>query len=737
MERKVVAGMLAALAMVLLVAGSASANVRVGSSGWEWGNPLPQGNTINDIAFSGTQGYAVGAFGTILSTADGGTTWTGLSSGTFTDLSEVQAISATSLFAGGGCVARRSDDGGKTFTRVKFTPVETSCPQPLAAAWFVSPQTGYIVVADGTVLRTDNNGDSFAQKTAIPGTGATGGGVKVNDIRFTDANIGFAATSDGKIFRTADGANSWTVVNDTQRQVRQFLMFDATKGIAIGDGSLYLATSDGGLTWVPKALGGIPSQNLHHVTCAASTTCVMASGSNQIVRTIDSGDTATLVAPSQDPVSGVGFASATRLVALGGTGSTAVSDDAGATFTPIGGRLSGTYGAMIAGPTGVAFAPGSNGSLAKTVDGGKTWTRGNVSTSETVIDVSFPTSNDGYALDQSGGLFKTADGGATWTALDTGSTARPQSVEALSPSIVIVGGPRGLRRSTDGGDSFSAVKGAINNSQISDLDAAKGAVFADGFQDLYRSTDKGKTWTVVRKPGTYKKNRNGKKVNTKPIQDVDFVTGKTGYFLDRNGFLYRTVDGGSKWSTLTGVATNRGYGIAFSDANKGYVVIDRFGSQPGNGYLLRTSDGGKTWAPEFVVASRIANAGVAAGTGGTDYLLGGTSSLLNTTSGGLAGTPSKLSIKTKTTKFKKVPKGNITVTGTLKPTLGRTDQVTVSSLAQGSTLWRSQTVPVSSNGSFTTSWRLAKGTTTFVAQWSGNFQSAGRGTTPLTVKVGK
>ncbi len=234
---------------------------------------------------------------------------------------------------------------------------------------------------------------------------------------------------------------------------------------------------------------------------------------------------------------------------------------------------------------------------------------------------------------------------------------------------MIVGGPRGLRRSTDGGDSFAAVKGAINNSQISDLDAAKGAVFADGIQDVYRSTDKGKTWTVVRKPGTYKKNRNGKKVNTKPVQDIDFVTGKTGYFLDRNGFLYRTADGGSKWSTLSGVATNRGYAIAFSDSSKGYVVIDRFGSQPGSGYLLRTSDAGKTWAPEFVVASRIANAGVAAGTGGTDYLLGGTSSLLFTTTGGLAGTPSTLSIKTKQTKYKSPPKGSITVTGTLKPTL--------------------------------------------------------------------
>ena len=47
----------------------------------------------------------------------------------FTNLGEVQAIDAQALFVGGGCVARRSDDGGQTFSRVAFTPVESSCPQ--------------------------------------------------------------------------------------------------------------------------------------------------------------------------------------------------------------------------------------------------------------------------------------------------------------------------------------------------------------------------------------------------------------------------------------------------------------------------------------------------------------------------------------------------------------------------------------------------------------------------------
>jgi len=50
---------LAACALAALPA-AAQANVQVGSSGWLWGNPLPQGNTLRAMAFAGTTGYAVG-----------------------------------------------------------------------------------------------------------------------------------------------------------------------------------------------------------------------------------------------------------------------------------------------------------------------------------------------------------------------------------------------------------------------------------------------------------------------------------------------------------------------------------------------------------------------------------------------------------------------------------------------------------------------------------------------------
>ena len=107
MKRSRLAGALACAAGLLAVLPAGSpASVQVGSSGWQWGNPLPQGNTLRAMSFAGSTGYAAGDFGTLLQTTDGGASWSGLPAGTFSNLGEVQTVDADTVVAGGGCVAR-------------------------------------------------------------------------------------------------------------------------------------------------------------------------------------------------------------------------------------------------------------------------------------------------------------------------------------------------------------------------------------------------------------------------------------------------------------------------------------------------------------------------------------------------------------------------------------------------------------------------------------------------------
>jgi photosystem II stability/assembly factor-like uncharacterized protein len=727
--RSIVAAVLATAAF----ATPAAANVQVGSSGWQWGNPLPQGNTLRAASFAGTTGYAAGDFGTLLKTTDGGSTWSGLPVGSFQGLTVVQAVDANTVVAGGGCVARRSTDGGATFTAIAFTPIESSCRARLADMSFVNANLGFLLLDDGSVLTTTDGGVHFSPRTALPFTRAAGASADARSIVFTSPTTGLAATTGGQIFRTTDGGSSWATVRLGGGGINQVWFFDASHGFAVGSGGVLLRSDDGGQTWANTSIAVPDGPALSSIRCSTPVLCVISTvAGTELVRTADAGATpGTVITPSTDPIYAAAFASPTRIAALGANGATVVSDDAGQTFAPIGGRLAGLYFGIVAGGQhGTAFARGSGGALAKTTDGGKTWTKGNVPTSALLRDVSFPTAAAGFALDGDGGLFGTSDGGGSWKPLGTGSTAKPQAVYAPSASTVLVVGPRGLRRSTDAGQTFSAVSArAVARAQLSDVNAARGgAIFVWSATTVARSLDQGRTWAALVKPGA-----NARARRRLRIAQVAFSSSAAGLLRDSHGQIWRTTNAGRSWSVLRGVGTERIQGMATSSAAGAYLVTDMFGVGGRGGYLLRTNDGGATWQPQFVVSTPIVSDGIAAQPGGTDYLLGGESGLLFSTTGGSAGARSTLALSTRSRSPRKA--GSINVTGRLAPAAGG-EQVTVSELPPGATVWAHKVVQVASNGSFVSGWRLRKGTTTFVAQWVGNFASAGTGSKVLAVTVG-
>src|SRR2546423_10197737 len=114
---------LAVLALVLALGAAMTAqaaDVTVGHSGWNWGNPLPQGNTLRAVEFDGALGFAAGDFGTLVRTADGGASWTGVRTGTTAPIKTIAIADANTVVAGGGCVLLRSEDSGQTFNRLGF-----------------------------------------------------------------------------------------------------------------------------------------------------------------------------------------------------------------------------------------------------------------------------------------------------------------------------------------------------------------------------------------------------------------------------------------------------------------------------------------------------------------------------------------------------------------------------------------------------------------------------------------
>jgi len=727
-------------AAVVLPAAASATNVQVGSAGWLWGNPLPQGNSLRDIAFvpGTTTGYAVGDFGTIIKTTDAGVDWTGLPAGTFINLKRVEIAADGSVIAGAGCVLRISTDAGVTFNRIPFTASEATCPHGVVAFSYQNKTNGYNLLDDGEVQRTTDGGQSFlSNTTGLPGTpgSPTGGNAKPLDITFlADGTTGLASTSDGHIYRTTDGAQTWTSVATVPLGVLRIDMLDSSNGYAVGTSGGFLSTTDGGKTWNPLASGSTAA--LTGISCISLTSCVLSTDKGDtIALTTDGGATALQQPHPPVEVNAAAWASATQVVGVGNNGGTVVSSDGGINYSPVGKTLKATsYNRLRAGGTSnTAYVVGPNGALAETIDGGKSWTEAKVTGGGNIIDASFPTPNNGWALDSTGALYTTANAGVSWKPIDTGTTAKPNAVFASSASHVLLVGPRGTRLSTNTGVDFTSDK-AINLVPLTDVDAAGAAVVVYGPQLILESTNGGKSFISIHKPGKYHKF--GKlMVNRLPVERVDFVSSKVGFLLDGDGRVWSTKNQGKSWTELTATGTENAISMGWSDSTHGYLTIDGFGDSDDStqGFVLRTSDGGKTWHPQFVVADEIQSNGFATG-GSSDFLLTKHSNLLYTTTGGDRGLASRLTITPSVRRLTKPE--TMTVSGTLSPASGF-EQVVVSERPAGSTSWISHTAKVDSNGKFTTSWSsLRKGDNVFVAQWQGDFRSDGAGTQTVIVNVG-
>lgn len=123
MRRLALALLLAALATVAFCP-SAQAFVSTGYGGWVWQTPEPQGNGLTALAApDAAHVWAVGWWGTILASTNGGVTWAGQHSGTQQPLTAVSFVDASRGWAvgWGGTIVSTSDGGAHWRARTSGT----------------------------------------------------------------------------------------------------------------------------------------------------------------------------------------------------------------------------------------------------------------------------------------------------------------------------------------------------------------------------------------------------------------------------------------------------------------------------------------------------------------------------------------------------------------------------------------------------------------------------------------
>jgi photosystem II stability/assembly factor-like uncharacterized protein len=157
---------------------------------------------LNGVFFlpNGQTGWAVGAAGRIITTANAGNSWSTQTSNTGVALNGVWFTSASEGWAvgAGGTVVHTSDAG------VTWAVVPANASEVLNDVWFATPDTGWVVGKGGLVLRTFDHGASWQRQT--PTT------FDLNSVSFSGTMDGWAVGSAGVILGTHDRGLSWYIV---------------------------------------------------------------------------------------------------------------------------------------------------------------------------------------------------------------------------------------------------------------------------------------------------------------------------------------------------------------------------------------------------------------------------------------------------------------------------------------------------------------------------------------------
>ncbi|MDO9353050.1 MAG: hypothetical protein Q7T55_05115 [Solirubrobacteraceae bacterium] len=753
-------------AALALPTGASAAGVALSTAGWNWTNPAPQGNTLSGIQFVGNTGYAYGGGGTILRTTDGGTTWSGLYTGTGQAINSIDLVDENTLVARVGtaksCGLRLTSDGGATFKRFVFDGNEGVCDTAIRSVDFVSKDVGFVLMADGRILKTADGAASFGGVTKVDGG---------TNLLFVDGTTGYATTAT-TLKKTPDGGQTWSDVAPLPAGVTAVRLLSPTTMIGWGK-DVYAYSKDAGATWsepaatpgpvpspspeptpspspdpspspevspspspsatptpsptpfpgrAPRTIGGITPSS---VSCRTELQCAFF-GDNQLILTSDGGATFTKATIGNGDVNAVGYAAGGRLVATGKRGVTYLSDNDGATFRrtssdPVAEEIQSIDTRGAGGPVGIT----GNGRIARVV--GDAWSLLPTLSTGSLTDADFVDDKVGYALGTNGNLQRTQNGGATWTTLDTGTPSASKYIVAFDASTQVLLGNFGVyRASTDG--VFEQVSSKnLRKFRIQGVDAKGNRAFvwddAKKTGGIRATSDAGKSWKVVKLPK-----------GAKSVDEVAAIPSK-GLLASIDGKLYRSsTDKGSKWTALPS-AGSQVSNLEASSATE-FLVVPK--GDWDDSVILRTTDAGKSFAAQALSGGGNEISALAADGPGKAFaaVTGGEApALFSTITGGVRGAASSLSLSR--TSKKQKPSSKVAIAGTLPGAKGG-EVVRVAVRKVGSASWKSVDAIAGANGgSFTARFKLSKGQYEVVGQWTGDSGRAGAGSSVLKLKIAK
>lgn len=221
------------------------------------------------------------------------------------------------------------------------------------------------------------------------------------------------------------------------------------------------------------------------------------------------------------------------------------------------------------------------------------------------LDQSLSDPNVLYCGTEGSEIFKSLDKGKNWICVSrTYAISTPTAIEVhpLNPDVVFVGEGNNIRKSTDGGNSWTSVLtvGDLGANEILVNPAQPNIVLAATYKGLYRSVDEGQNWVRLFPEACY---------------DVEWKTDDPGTaFLLRNDpsakicRFYKSSDSGLNWTLKSNgwffsnePGVNDGgarLAVTNADPNRVYAVLIGEAREGDSGFIgiWRSNDAGENWA---------------------------------------------------------------------------------------------------------------------------------------------
>ncbi len=233
---------------------------------------------------------------------------------------------------------------------------------------------------------------------------------------------------------------------------------------------------------------------------------------------------------------------------------------------------------------------GNDGGIYVTSDGGSTWTD---KTADMVISQMYriavsQTDTKVIAGLQDNGT-KLKGTGSTWTD-EIGGDGMDCAIKPTDSNVMYGSLYYGdIRRSTNGGGSWTDIQNNISGNPSGAwvtpfiLDPSNPSTIIAGFKDVYKSTNQGNSWTTI-----------GSGLTSNNLSYVAIAPSNSNYiYVGRGNQLWRTTDGGTNWSTLSGPGNNTNK-LVVNPSDPDHIYATRSNYTAGQ-KVYESLDGGSSW----------------------------------------------------------------------------------------------------------------------------------------------